>query len=195
MSWRIIVLALLGLGLTAVPVAAQTPLVGSYQDPPPPPSSDPPRPAPGSVSAVTGAAQGYEVTVSGGRWPYNPPATPAPFVVPVPPSMLLLLNVSVANTGSSPMSYSTANFRLRVGDATLTPTQALAPQPALGNGQLSGASSPGLASSTAQGYVTFDVDTDTLRANYDRVFLDYTPADTPAGIPMPPLSLQLDIAR
>src|SRR5690349_18633131 len=111
MAWRIIVLSLLVLGLTAPPVTAQRQWAGPSQVfpiPEPPPGSSP-EPI-GSVRAVTRAAEGYAVTVQGGRWPYYPDLAPGLSAAALSDAGLLL-DVSIANTSAVPMRYSAANFR------------------------------------------------------------------------------------
>ena len=205
MSWRIVVLSLLVVGLSAAPVTAQTqfpplaqtpgllsdvlldPLPQREPEPPILPTPGPPR---GSVRAVTRAAESYTVTVQGGRWPYYPDLPPG-----LSPAALrdagLLLDVSIANTSAVPMRYSAANFRVRQGDRIYTPDTGGDLQPKLGDGELPGSASPGQAPSTARGLVNFWLP---YPGSLDGLILDYVP-DTVGGIPLPSLSLPLDVAR
>jgi hypothetical protein len=208
MSWRIVVLSLLVVGLGAAPVTAQTrfPPVAPApallsdvlldplpQQEPEPPILPTPGPSPeprGSVRAVTRTAAGYTVTVQGGRWPYYPDLPPG-----LSPAALsdagLLLDVSIANTSGISMRYSAANFRVRQGDRIYNPDTGVDVQPKLGDGELPGSVSPGQAPSTARGLVNFWLP---VPGSLDGLSLDYVP-DTVGGIPLPSLSLPLDVVR
>jgi hypothetical protein len=188
MSWRIVVLSLLVLGLTTVPVTARTQLAGFYQLTP---VATPPAQPAGPVGAVTRAASGFEVTIHGGRWPYLPPTTAAGAVLVDPTVRWLALDVSVANACPEPVDYSAAYFRVRLGDLPGEIIGANQPvpvgdlQPALGDGTLPASRSRGVAPPRTRGWVTFS-DLPTDAPNLGQLFLDYvTPLDQFGDIPLP----------
>jgi hypothetical protein len=219
MSWRIVVLSMLALGLTTAPVTAWTQWAGAYQTTPvatPPqvtPVATPPAQSPGPVGAVTRAGGGFEVTIHGGRWPYTPPMTPADAVPADPNVRWLALDVSVAKVCPESVPYSAAYFRVRLGNlpgeiiGANRPVPAGDLQPALGDGWLPASPSSATAPPRARGWVTF-ADLPMNAPNLGELFLDYvTPLDQFGDIPLPAptepgeclplrrLSLPLEIAR